>query len=96
MKNMLTQLAQTIDAKKAGIPKADAAELLTSALNLFYFVVGAVAVIVIIIAGIMFITSSGNAAGVTRARNMLTYSIVGLIVVLTAFAITSFITGRFN
>jgi len=88
----------TIIPKEAtnGIPQLTGPELFTAVLNLFYFLVGAVSVIVIIIAGFIFVTSSGNPSSVTRARNMMTYSIVGLIIVLSAFAITSFITGRFN
>ncbi len=78
------------------IPTGSADSLLTNALNLTYFLAGAIAVIVIIFAGIMYTTSSGDAGRVTKAKNLLTYSIVGLIVVLVAFIITNFVIGRFQ
>jgi len=61
---------------------------LGTALNL----VGLVALLMIIIAGIMFITSGGGKQ-VEQAKNMLTYAIIGLIVVLLAYFIISLIAG---
>ena len=69
--------------------------LLKNGLNLFYFIVGAVAVIVIIVAGIMYATSGGDSGSVTKAKNMILYSVVGLIIVSAAFAITNFVAGNF-
>jgi hypothetical protein len=77
------------------IPTTSGDELLTNGLNLMYFLAGTVAVIVIIIGGIMYASSSGDAGRITKAKNLLTYSIVGFIIVLVAFTITAFVTGRF-
>lgn len=101
MKDLLTKLAiATGDDPNStttiNIPTTSADNLLSSGLNLMYFMAGAVAVIVIIIAGIMYVTSSGDAGRVTKAKNLITYSIVGLVIVLSAFVITNFIIGRFN
>ena len=79
-----------------GLVNMSGEQLLTNALNLTYFVAGIVAVIVIVIAGLMYTVSSGDAGRVAKAKNLLTYSIVGLVVILTAFIITSFVTGRFT
>jgi len=78
------------------IPTTDASELLANGLNLVYFLAGTVAVIVIIIAGIMYVSSSGDAGRVTKAKNLLTYSIVGLVIILIAFVVTNFVIGRFS
>jgi hypothetical protein len=43
----------------------------------------------------MYATSAGDSGRVTKAKNALTYAIIGLVVVLLAFTITQFITGRF-
>lgn len=96
MKNFLTQFAQKIDAGEVGIPTTDGDTLLANGLNLAYFLAGAICVIVIIVAGIMYVTSTGDAGRVTKAKNLLTYSIIGLIIIMSAFAITSFVIGRFN
>lgn len=79
-----------------GIVQLSSQQLLANALNIVYFIAGTVAVIVIIISGINYTTSAGDSGKITKAKNMLTYSIVGLIVVLVAFVITSFVIGRFS
>lgn len=60
-------------------------------LDVIVGVVGVVAVAVIIIGGIFFVTSQGDASKVTRARNTILYGVVGLIVALLAFAIVNFV-----
>lgn len=92
----LTYIAALINAEENGIPKVDGDELLTNILNMSYFVAGTVAVIMIIISGIMYVTSTGDAPKVAKAKNLLTYAIVGLVIVLSAFAITNFVIGSFN
>lgn len=88
--------ASTTSGDIKNIPTLSGEQLLQNGLNLAYFIAGTLAVIVIIIAGIFYVTSAGDAGKVTRAKNMLTYSIVGLIIILTAFAITNFVIGRFS
>lgn len=96
MKHFLLQFAQRIDAGEVGIPTTNGDELLRNGLNLTYFIAGALAVIVIIAAGIFYVISTGDAGKVAKAKNLLTYSIVGLIIIVSAFAITNFVIGRFN
>lgn len=96
MNHYLLQFAQKIDAGSVGIPTGSGDNLLHNGLNLTYFLAGVVSVIVIIVAGIMYTTASGDASRITRAKNLLTYSIVGLVVVLSAFVITNFVIERFN
>lgn len=96
MKNILMTFAQQIDADKVGVPTIDDSVLLRDILNLTYYVAGAIAVIVIISAGIFYVISSGDPGRVTKAKNLLLYSVVGLIIVMSAFVITNFVIGRFN
>lgn len=55
------------------------------------FVVGLLAVVMIIVSGIFYVISTGDAPKVAKAKNTLTYSIVGLIVALLAYAIISWV-----
>jgi hypothetical protein len=96
MKHILLQLAQKIDAPSNNIPTMTGDDLLKNALNLTYFLAGVIAVIVIIVAGLMYATSSGDSGRVAKAKNLLTYAIVGLVVVVSAFVITNFVVGRFQ
>ena len=93
--NFIFQLYGNAQAGTNGVVELTGEELLHNALNLVYFIAGTVSIIVIIIGGINYVTSAGDASKVTRAKNMLTYAIVGLVIVLTAFAITNFVTGSF-
>lgn len=96
MQYYLLKLAQTLTpGQDVNIPTLSDQEVLQNALNIAYFVAGIVAVIVIIIGGIMYATSSGEAGALTKAKNMILYSIVGLVVILLASAITNFVIGRF-
>lgn len=64
--------------------------------NSLLYVLGAVCVIVIIIAGIFYATSSGNSAQVEKAKNTILYSVVGLIVALLAYAIINWVLGTLS
>ena len=93
--NILIQFAQRISAGQNNIPTLTADQILTNVLNTFYFIVGAVAVIVIIFAGINYALSGGDSGKVTRAKNMILYAIIGLIIILSAYAITNFVIRSF-
>ena len=54
--------------------------------------VGTVAVFLIVYAGIRFVTSGGDAKKVQSARQIITYALVGLVIVLSSFAIIYFIS----
>lgn len=73
---------------EAGIPKAPSENLISNILNQVYFWSGAIAVIMIIVAGYFYITSVGDAAKVKRAKDIILGAVIGLVVVLLAFSIT--------
>lgn len=89
-------LAQKLNASDIGVVEADADTVIENSLNLAYFLLAAISVIMIIVAGIMYTSSAGNAGNVQKAKNMLIYAIAGLIISVSAFAITNFITGAFS
>ena len=58
-----------------------------------YFWAAALAVIIIVVAGFLYVLSNGNPQNVTRAKNAIIGAVVGLVVVLLAFGLTSMILG---
>ena len=78
-----------------GIPERDAGEILVAALNMAYFIAGALAVVMVIVGGLNYTLSSGDSAKVAKAKNTVLYAIIGLVVIIFAFAITTFINQRF-
>ena len=59
--------------------------------NTILYIVGIIAVIMLIIGGIRYVTSGGDAKKVTDAKNTVLYAIIGLIISLLAFAIVNFV-----
>lgn len=60
--------------------------------SVMLFVVGAVAVIMLIIGGIRYVVSGGDQNNVTAAKNTILYAIIGIIIALLAYAAVSFVT----
>lgn len=96
--NYLLVLAATkpkITAGQAGLPDTDSNAVFNNLVDLLYWGAGITAVFVIIIAGIIFATSEGEAEKITRARKMVQYSVVGIVVVLIAATLIQLVIGRF-
>jgi len=64
--------------------------------NVLLFILGAISVIMIIIGGLRYVVSGGNATAVTAAKNTILYAIVGVIVALLAYAIVNFVLDSFT
>ena len=68
--------------------------IITSVINIFSLVVGIVAVIMIIVGGLKYITSGGDSGNVTGAKNTILYAVIGLVVVALAQFIVKFVLGK--
>lgn len=65
--------------------------------NFLVSILTPIIVLVIVVAGLMYITAAGNPDQQTKAKRMITLSLIGLIIIYGAFAIVStFIVGQFN
>ena len=62
-----------------------------TAVSLLLFLVGAVAVIMIIFGGFKYIISGGDSSAVTSAKNTILYAVIGLVVASLAYAIIDFV-----
>ena len=59
--------------------------------NTILYIVGIIAVVMLIIGGIKYVVSGGDAKKVTDAKNTVLYAIIGLIIAFLAFAIVNFV-----
>ena len=64
--------------------------------DVLLFLAGAVAVIVLIIGGIRYVISSGDSGQLQSAKNTILYAVVGLVVVIMAYAIVNFVINQFQ
>lgn len=63
--------------------------------NVLLFIIGAIAVIMLIIGGIRYVVSGGDQSAVTGAKNTILYAIVGIVIALLAYAAVNFVTSTF-
>ncbi|NTU69409.1 hypothetical protein HGB13_01075 [bacterium] len=59
--------------------------------NTLIMLVGAVALLFMLIGGFMLITSGGKAESVQKGKNAIMYALLGLIIVIASYVIVNFI-----
>lgn len=64
--------------------------------NTLIFIVGAIAVLMLIIGGLRYVLSGGDSAGVKGAKDTILFAIIGIIVAILAFAIVNFVIVNIN
>ncbi len=69
-------------------------DLIHNGINLLSVIVGVVAVIMIIVGGLRYITSGGNDSSVTGAKNTILYAVVGLVIVALAQVLVHFVLAK--
>jgi hypothetical protein len=94
--SLVGKLAATVPSLNVNVPNQGEQSLdtpITNLLNTVYFLAGAVCVIIIITAGITYVTSAGNPQAITKAKNTIIGAVVGIIIIIMAYAITAFVAG---
>ena len=64
-------------------------------INTLLYVVGIIAVIMIIVGGIKYTVSNGDASRIKSAKDTIMYAVVGLVVAMFAYTIVNFVITRF-
>ncbi len=93
--NVFDQCASNADAAVCKAQGDNATSMITIVINILLFVVGIIAVIMIVVGGIRYTLSNGNASQVKEAKDTILYSVIGLIIALMAYAIVNFVLGKF-
>lgn len=63
--------------------------------NILLFLVGSVAVIMLVVGGFRYVLSGGDQNQVTAAKNTILYAVIGIIVAILAYAAVDFVVGAF-
>jgi cbb3-type cytochrome oxidase subunit 3 len=77
---------------QTGSPSFSLWENIGHVLLIFISFVGVVFLALIIYGGVIWMLARGNETEVTRAKNIILYAVIGLVVVLGAYAITTLIS----
>lgn len=80
------------EGKTAG----DFSELIKRVINILLFLIGAIAVIMIIIGGIRYTTSGGDSSQAKGARDTILYAVIGLVIAVMAYAIVNFVLNSLS
>lgn len=89
-------LTETCDPVDDTVAREKINDIIAVVINIFSLVVGVIAVIMIIIGGLKYITSGGDSGNVTSAKNTILYAIVGLVIVALAQFIVRFVLSRIS
>jgi hypothetical protein len=80
-----------IDSKN--LPKTNNNTISTLLTDVF-ILLGAISVLMIVIAGLRYILARGNAETITQSKNMILYSVMGLVVAALAASIVNVVLSR--
>lgn len=69
-------------------------ELIASLINIFLSVLGIIFVVIIVYAGYLWMTDGGEGKKVTKAKALIGQAIVGLVIIVAAYAITAFVIDK--
>lgn len=93
MQQVLIFFAQTVSIP--GIPKVSLGEnAIQQILSATFLFIGGFAVLFILIGAVWYAISSGDQSRLSKAKDTILYSVIGLIVSISAFAIVQFVIGR--
>ncbi|OGF25419.1 hypothetical protein A2331_01225 [Candidatus Falkowbacteria bacterium RIFOXYB2_FULL_34_18] len=87
---ILEYLKITAEAAGFGEPKS-IAEIIGGLIGVFLSLLGIIFLVLIIYGGFIWMTSAGNETKVLKAKKILTNAVIGLIIVISSYAITAFI-----
>jgi hypothetical protein len=80
-------------AGEAGLSQTDYAVIVANIITAILGIVGVIFVILFIYGGFIWLTSAGNEEKIGKAKKILSYAVIGVIIVAGAYAITTFIAG---
>ncbi|MFH1412598.1 MAG: pilin [bacterium] len=78
-----------------GLGKKDPREIASNIIQILLGLLGIIAVVIILIGGFKWMTASGNEDQVATAKKLLGAGVIGLLIVLAAWALAMFIISRF-
>lgn len=76
-------------AGTTGTAGGSARGLIKNIINFFLGFLGLLAVVMVIYGGFLYVSSAGNEENVNKAKKILLYAVVGIIVIIAAFALVN-------
>lgn len=96
MRHLISTFAQLNESQFfEKVPKSELNDsAVATIVQLVFAIMGAIAVIVLLLASIKYIVSRGDPQGVAKAKNAIIYAAIGVVVAASAFAIVGIVVSR--
>lgn len=91
--NGLTNVQSGVTTTETAAGGLSMQTVISTVIGTMLFIVGLLAVVMLIYGGIRYVTSHGDKAQVTAAKETIMYAVVGLVVAIAAFAVVQWITN---
>jgi hypothetical protein len=89
--NLKTEAGGDVSSCDDGDSNGNIDTILRKVIQIFSVIVGFVAVIMIIVGGIKYITSGGDSGNISGAKNTIIYAVIGLIIVALAQVLVHYV-----
>lgn len=66
---------------------------ITLIINYFLGILGLIAVAFLIYAGVLMVTAGGNDEQIQKSRKIITYAVIGIVIILLSWTIVTFVTS---
>lgn len=70
--------------------------MIHTVVNILLYILGAAAVVMIVIGGLRYTTSNGDSGAIKSAKDTILYSVIGLVIAILAYAIVNFVLSQFK
>lgn len=92
---MIRRFFADVTGSDFGVPNTDfSQDSVGTIFNIIFAIAGSIAMIILLLASLKYITSRGDPQAVAKAKNTILYAVIGLVVVASAFTIVGFVVNR--
>lgn len=91
--DLTSQIAQKSGYQTAGVTDTTLSQTVGMIISIALGLVGIIFLALTVYAGFLWMTAAGDEEPITKAKKILTTSVIGLVIVLAAYSITYFVTN---
>lgn len=93
-KELLRRVDDAVPGSQTNLSDGNVAAWATRGIQAFLLIIGAVAVIMLIVGALRYVLSGGDPRATQGAKDTILYALVGIVVALAAVAVVNFVLAR--
>lgn len=88
----MIRILAALDQSQFDVPQGEFDDVSVKAVfQIVFAIIGAIAVIILMLASLKYVISRGDPQAVAKAKNTILYAVIGLVISASAFSIVSFV-----